>query len=95
VSLREFYRGPLTHHELINLIVQLPRGCALDRTQRGEAAEWRIGDHLAALQINDARQIAAGKRLSADKLIQPPGTKARAEKTLGAAELDALFTGGG
>jgi hypothetical protein len=95
VSLREFFRGPLTHQELINLVVHLPAGCALDRAQRGEAADWRMTDYLLAQLINDARQAAAGKELPPRKLIQPPGTKPAASEVGGAKELDALFTGGG
>lgn len=103
MSLRDYFRGPLTTHELINLIVQLPPGCALDRAQRGEAAEWRVGDYIGARIANILLQANSSKRVPDSKLIWPPGTKpepkpkvhANGEKKLGAAELDALFTGGG
>jgi hypothetical protein len=97
----------MTHHELINLIMQLPPGCQLDREMNGESADWRTTDHLLAQYINDTRHYRSGKKqLPADKLINPPGSEAakpkpkpepktNGHKQLGAAELDALFTGGG
>jgi hypothetical protein len=81
------------------LVNNLPQDSAVARALHGEAAEWRVGDYLLAVAINDARQRAAGKQLHESKLIIPPGAKAQhrrpAQKQLGAAELDALFTGGG
>jgi hypothetical protein len=94
----------VTHHELLNLIAHLPPGCALDRAMNGEAADWTVTDHLLARSINDTRLYRSGKRqLPPSQLINPPGSettakpkpKANGHKQLGAAELDALFTGGG
>jgi hypothetical protein len=93
----------MTAQELINLIVHLPPGCPLDRAQRGEAADWKVAEHLLAHLFNLTLQANSSKQIPESKLIRPPGTegrrrpKARAggHKQLGAAELDALFTGGG
>jgi len=95
VSLRDFFKGQLTHQELINLIEQLPHGCALDRSQRGEAADWRIADHLLALIANVLLQANSSKQVPKSDLIQPPGARQEPRKVGGAKELDALFTGGG
>lgn len=77
------------------LVDALPQDSAVARAQHGEAAEWQIGDHLLARIANILVYANASKRPKDSDLIQPPGAKARAEKTLGAKELDALFTGGG
>jgi hypothetical protein len=106
LSLRDYFRGPLTTHELINLIVCLPPGCALDRAIRGEAAGWTLTDHLLARLNNITHQANASKRVPESQLINPPAEKRQAPKApprrradspkqLGAADLDALFTGGG
>jgi len=77
------------------LVDGLPRDSAVARAQYGGAAEWSATSHLVAELINEVRQIAAGKKLPADQLVRPPGTKQEPRKVGGAAELDALFTGGG
>lgn len=77
------------------LVDGLPQDSNVARARHGEAAEWQIGDHLLARIANILIYANSSKRPKDSDLVQPPGTKARAEKTLGAAELDALFTGGG
>lgn len=88
----------MTWRELRTFVRHLPRESALARALHGEAADWAVTDHLLAHTYNLLLQANASKRVPESHKIHPPGEPAgrkKPEKVLGAAELNALFDGGG
>lgn len=88
----------MTWRELRTFVRHLPRDSAYSRSVHGEAADWSTTDHLLAHTYNLLLQVNSSKPVPESRKIHPPGATAgrqRPEKTLGAAELDAMFTGGG
>lgn len=97
-----FWRGEMTLRRLWVLVSRVPQESNTARILHGEAADWHVGDYIAARIANILLQANASKRVPDSQLINPPGStaaqvKAKAggnRKTGGAKELDALFTGG-
>jgi hypothetical protein len=85
------------------LVSKLPQDSHTARVLHGEAADWTLDTALLARIGNFVLQTGSAKKVPESMLIHPPGskgapkakTRANGHKTLGAAELDALFTGGG
>jgi hypothetical protein len=94
----------MSWRELRTFVNHAPPESAYARSRHGERVDWRIAEHILASIYNVLLQANSNKRVPDSNLIHPPGSsaadqaraKAKANghtKTLGAAELDALFTG--
>lgn len=91
----------MSWRELRTFVNHAPPESAYCRSRHGERVDWRIAEQLLAQIRNILVQANSNRRVPDSDLIHPPGTspadRARAkngkEKVLGAAELDALFTG--
>lgn len=90
----------MSWRELRTFVNHAPPDSAYARSRHGERVDWRVAEHELAAIHNILLQANSNKRVPDSNLIHPPGpadqTRAKGNghtKTLGAAELDALFTG--
>jgi hypothetical protein len=76
--------GRLSWRRLGVLVRHLPPGCAVDRAQHGEAAEWGHAEHLLA----DLRELlraanwqrGGDKKVARPKPLPRPGDRERVER---------------